>query len=217
MIKLKSLLYEDTREQLVLAISRQILFAFKGGGAQYTQSFDLSGPKVTGEDDANVELVVTFVKQSPLDYAYSISGGADGEDVDMKITYDPKQFPGAYNNLVAEVKETLEHEFEHVQQGTFYKSWIASNSYDEPLRYPPESVQAPSHYLYLISNNEVPAYVKGLIKRAKVKRVSLDDAMEDYYNDNKHIFSAEKTDWGKVKSVWMNWAKANKDKLKKYD
>lgn len=217
MIKLKDILVEATRDELVLDISRQIMFAFKRGDAQYTQDFDLSGPKVTDENDANVELVCDFVKQSPLDYAYSIEGGAKGEDIDMKIIYDPKQFPEAYNNLVAEIKETLEHEFEHIQQGTFYKSWVASNHYDEPLRYPPDSVQAPNHYLYLISNREVPAYVKGLVKRAKVKRISLDAALEDYYNDNKKVFAEEGTEWSKVKKVWMDWANANKDKLKKYD
>tara|TARA_R110001592_G_scaffold299983_1_gene571043 strand:- start:253 stop:906 length:654 start_codon:yes stop_codon:yes gene_type:complete len=217
MIKLKDILLEATRDELVLDISRQILFAFKRGDTQYTQSFDLSGPKITGEDDANVELVVTFIKQSPLDYAYSISAGANGEDMDIEITYDPKQFPGAYNNLVAEVKETLEHESEHIQQGIFYKAFIVSNRYDEPLRYPPKGAVAPTHFLYLTSNIEVPAYVKGLIKRAKVKKLSLDAAMEDYYNDYKRIFDAENTDWSKVKKIWMDWAKANKDKLKKYD
>ncbi len=108
MIKLKNILLEATRDELVLDVSRQIIFAFKRGDAQYTQDFDLSGPKVGDEDDANVELVCDFVKQSPLDYAYSIDGGAKGEDIDMKIIYDPKQFPEAYNNFIAEVKETLE-------------------------------------------------------------------------------------------------------------
>ena len=216
MIKLKDIILEATREELVLDTSRQIIYAFKRGDAEYTQDFDLSGPKVAGEDDANVELVVTFIKQSPLDYAFSISAGAELEDVSMEITYDPKQFPGAYNNLVAEVKETLEHEFEHVQQGVFEKSFIVSNRYDEPLTYPPDGSRAPSHFLYLTSNIEVPAYVKGLIKRAKVKKLSLDAAMEDYYNDNKRVFDTENTDWSRVKKVWMNWAKVNKDKIKKY-
>ena len=216
MIKLKDIILEATREELVLDTSRQIIYAFKRGDAEYTQDFDLSGPKVTGEDDANVELVVTFIKQSPLDYAFSISAGAELEDVSMEITYDPKQFPGAYNNLVAEVKETLEHELEHVQQGVFEKSFIVSNRYDEPLTYPPDGSRAPSHFLYLTSNIEVPAYVKGLIKRAKVKKLSLDAAMEDYYNDNKRVFDTENTDWSRVKKVWMNWAKVNKDKIKKY-
>ena len=216
MIKLKDIILEATREELVLDTSRQIIYAFKRGDAEYTQDFDLSGPKVAGEDDANVELVVTFIKQSPLDYAFSISAGAELEDVSMEITYDPKQFPGAYNNLVAEVKETLEHELEHVQQGVFEKSFIVSNRYDEPLTYPPDGSRAPSHFLYLTSNIEVPAYVKGLIKRAKVKKLSLDAAMEDYYNDNKRVFDTENTDWSRVKKVWMNWAKVNKDKIKKY-
>jgi hypothetical protein len=57
----------------------------------------------------------------------------------------------------------------------------------------------------------VPAYVKGLLKRAKVKRVSFDEALEDYYNDNKLVFDRHNTNWNKVKSVWMDWYNKHKD------
>ena len=39
MIKLKDIILEATREELVLATSRQIIYAFKRGDAEYTQDF----------------------------------------------------------------------------------------------------------------------------------------------------------------------------------
>ena len=94
--------------------------------------------------------------------------------------------------------------------------YIVSNRYGEPLTYPEESPQAPTHFLYLTSNVEVPAYVKGLLKRAKVKKISFDEALEDYYNDYADTFRLYNTNWSKVKSIWKNWALNNKTKLRKF-
>jgi hypothetical protein len=205
---------DATRKQFVLMLSREIIKAFNKGETRLDHFFKLSGQMVTDEERADVHLIVKFKRKPKQDYAFSISAGADGsrDIVDMVIEYKPSEFPKAMNALVAEVKETLEHEFEHVQQGTFYKQWIQSNRYDEPLVYPSgKHPQAPSHFLYLTSNVEVPAYVKGLLKRAKVKRISFEEALEDYYKDYKDTFDEEGTDWNAVKSVWMDWYNKNKD------
>ena len=39
---------------------------------------------------------------------------------------------------------------------------------------------------YLISQEEIPAYVRGLIKRAKTKRMSLSDVMDEWFEENKN-------------------------------
>lgn len=215
MIKLKNLLFEATRKELVLSFSRKIIDAFKAGKSTYTADFEYMGQQSYDEPIASSSLVVHFEIDMIQPYAYSISAGVDGDDdtVDIIIQYNPNDFPAAMPNLVAEVKETLEHEIEHVGQRNFDSMFVVSNSYDKPLTYPPEGPQAPTHELYLISNNEVPAYVKGLVKRAKVKKISLNDAMEDYYNDYKDTFKMYSTSWSKVKNIWMGWWKKNKHKL----
>ena len=215
MIKLKSLLYEDTRERLVLKNSRAIIKAFKSGVSNIAIPFVYSGLKDPEYDpeDAKVFLTVDFVKVSELDYAYSIAAGMDGDKntMDILIEYNPKYFPAAMNNLVAEVKDTLEHEIEHVGQQNFEPLYIISNRYDKPLTYPSDAPQAPTHFLYLTSNTEVPAYVKGLLKKAAVKKITLDQSMEDYYDNYKEVFNRHNTSWSKVKKIWMDWYNTNRN------
>ena len=38
------------------------------------------------------------------------------EEIYIEITFNPQSFPESMNDLVAEVKETIEHELEHVEQ-----------------------------------------------------------------------------------------------------
>lgn len=217
MIKLKPIIqsiHEITRKEAVLELSREIIEAFKARKPQYTAQIDLFLAATGWESESEVDLIVKFTEVGEeAGYAFSIDAGkhADGITLAMDIEYYPDKFPQAMNAFVAEVKETLEHELEHFGQDGFEQLYVQSNSYDEPLRYPEEAPQAPTHELYLISNREVPAYVKGLLKRAKVKRISFDEALEDYYNDNKRVFDKYNTNWSKVKSVWMDWYNKNKD------
>jgi hypothetical protein len=226
MIKLRQLINltertgeERTRKEFVLTLSRDIINAFKSGQTKLEDYFELSGERSEDETPADVKLLVKFRKRPKQEYAYSISADADGTKqptrVNLAIDFNPAMFPNAMNGLIAEIKETLEHEFEHVLQQSFYKSFVVSNKYDEPLTYPPEGPTAPSHFLYLTSNAEVPAYIKGLLKRAKVKRMTFDQALEDYYSDYRDTFRDEGTNWSAVKAVWKDWAMKNKDKLKK--
>lgn len=222
MIKLKQIVQEltgeeSTREQYVLGVSRDIINAFKAGQRRYQDTFDFT----RGNEIAEVNVDFKFVKRPKQEYAFSIAasfgptkGGAT-DALEAEIEYNPKMFPNAMNAFVAEVKEALEHEMEHVGQQTFEDMYIVSNRYNEPLAYPEKSPQAPTHYLYLISNREVPAYVKGLVKRARTKGLTFDQALEEYYADYRETFALHNTDWSKVKSVWMSWWNANKDKLKK--
>jgi hypothetical protein len=71
---------------------------------------------------------------------------------------------------------------------------------------------------YLISQEEVPAYVRGLIKRSKTKRMSLSDTMDEWFEENKNKFDNPKEDWFQVKNVWMDYANRMrlKEKVKKF-
>ncbi len=210
---------KQTRDEYVLIVSRDIVNAFKSGQFRYRDFFDM---QLDGEE-AEVELDVKFYKRPNQDNAFSIAAGygprtfsnRSGDALEILVEYNPKKFPNAMNAFIAEIKETLEHEFEHVGQDNFESMYIISNRYDEPLTYPEESPQAPTHYLYLINNKEVPAYVKGLIKRARVYKIPFEKALDGYYKDYKDTFDLHNTDWNSVKSVWMSWWNANKDKLKK--
>jgi len=209
---------ETTREQFVLAVSRDIVNAFKSGERQYTDYFTMS----RAGEEAEVNLDVKFYKRPKQDIAFSIAAGfgpnrkGDNDYLEINVEYNPKQFPQAMAAFVTEIKETIEHEFEHVGQQNFEDMYIVSNRYDEPLAYPEDAPQAPNHFLYLISNTEIPAYVKGLLKRAKVNKITFDQALEDYYNDYKATFDLYGTSWPTVKKIWKDWALVNKNRLKKF-
>jgi len=208
---------ERTREEYVLNLSRDVINAFKTGQGRYRDSFDFT----RGDERAEVYLDFKFIKRPKQEYAFSIAGSfgpakkGSTDILEAIVEYNPKMFPNAMNAFVAEIKETLEHEIEHVGQQTFEDMYIISNRYDEPLAYPEDGPQAPTHYLYLTSNREVPAYVKGLVKRARTKDITFDQALEEYYADYRDTFALYNTDWSKVKQVWMDWWNSNKTMLKK--
>ena len=226
MIKLKQLIekvtgLERSREEYVLKLSRDIVDAFKSGTSRFKVDFDYS----RGDETADMLVDIKFVKRPNQEYAFSIAAGygprtfvkkSNDDAMEMTVEYNPSYFPKAMNAFVAEIKEAVEHEFEHVGQQNFEQFYIVSNRYDEPLAYPEDAPQAPNHFLYLTSNVEVPAYVKGLLKRAKVNKITFEQALEDYYSDYKDTFDLYGTDWSKVKQIWKNWALSNKDKLRKF-
>jgi len=205
MIKLKDILLEGVMDTWTNAITKEIVAAFKSKknyDKPYTIQFD--------DEEADIDLSVEFLERPNLDYSHSIEGEVDpkGDDdhLSISISYNPSMFPRAMNDLVAEIFETVRHELEHVGQNNFYQLFVVHgdvhNSYEG----------------YLTSNREVPAYVKGFITRAKKKKQSLEQVMDAWRQENKLNFDADPdADWNKIKNVWLNWAKANKDKLRKYD
>lgn len=211
---------ERSREEYVLKLSREIVTAFKSGTARYKTTFDY----VRGDESVDLLVDIKFIKRPNQEHAFSIAAGygprtfvkKDEDALELLIEYNPSAFPKAMNAFVSEIKETVEHEFEHVGQQNFEGLYIISNRYDEPLAYPEEAPQAPTHFLYLTSNVEVPAYVKGLLKRAKVNKTTFDQALEDYYNDYKATFDLYGTSWPRVKKIWKDWALANRDRLRKF-
>ena len=193
MIKLKDILLEGVMDTWTNIITKEIVKAFKS-----KKNFD-KPYTIQFEDE-----------EAYIDYSHSIDGAVDpkGEDdhLSVSIEYNPSMFPKAMNNLVAEVFETVRHELEHVGQNNFYKLFVVQGDV------------YPSYEGYLTSNKEVPAYVKGFITRARKKKQSLEQVMDDWRQENKLNFDADPdADWSKIKNIWLTWAKANRDKLRKYD
>ena len=73
-------------------------------------------------------------------------------------------------------------------------------------------------WLNLLSQEEIPAYVRGLIKRSKTKKISLSDAMDEWFEENKNKFDNPKKEWIQVKNVWMDYANKMrpKERVKKF-
>lgn len=196
----QQIIFESKMDKHISILTRFIVKMFKKKeNFVETYSFERMGEEV------EFEFSCKFIEDRRMKDPYDISAEGDMETMNIEIKYNPKDFPKEMNNLSAEIKETVTHEMEHIGQQNFEDMFVKSEKYEDNLS-------------YLISKQEIPAYVKGLIVRSRTKRQSLDDAMEDWFNENKNKFNNPKKDWKKVKKVWIDWAKEQRSlgKIKKF-
>jgi hypothetical protein len=199
----KKIISERKSDELSLNISRLIINKFKK-----KEDFEFEGIYFErGDDYASFDLICKFVEDEELNEPFSVDAEADMQVMEIEITYNPKEFPKSMNDLVAEIKETVEHELEHIEQDNFEDMYVQDNEYDKN-----------DNFKYLTSNKEIPAYVRGLIKRAKTKKISLSDSMDEWFKENRRKFKNPKKEWPKVKEIWTDYAKKmrEKEKVKKF-
>jgi hypothetical protein len=197
------LISERKSDQLSLYISRLIINQFKK--KEDFQLEDLEFER--GDEYALFNLYCYFIEDENLNEPFSIRAEADMETMEIEITFNPSYFPDVMQDLVGEVKETVEHELEHIEQQNFEDVELADKSTGEDF------------VEYLTSDKEVPAFVRGLIKRAKTKKISLNKAMNEWFNENFRQFNDPSTEWPMVKDVWMEYATEmrEKEKIKKFN
>jgi hypothetical protein len=195
------LLQESVMDRHILALSRFIVHQFKN-----KEDFEMNYYFERGNDYAEFDFNGYFIEDEDLDEPFSIHAESDMQEFEIEITYNPSAFPESMSDLVAEVKETVVHELEHILQQNFEDYNV---EYDNDYK---------NNFEYLTSNAEIPAYVKGLIKRANTKKISLDDAMEEWFKENKRKFDDPENEWEKVKNIWMSYANEmlKKQKVKKF-
>lgn len=202
----KKLINERKSDELSLNISRLIVNHFKK-----KEDFEFENIYFErGDEYASFDLICRFVEDKDLDDPFSIHAEADMQEMEIEITYNPKDFPKNMTDLVAEIKETVEHELEHIEQQNFSDMGVKDDEEEEG--------NEDDNFKYLTSNVEIPAYVRGLIKRSITKKISLSDAMDEWFSENKKKFNEPKKEWPKVKKIWMDFAKEmrSKQKIKKF-
>jgi len=203
----KKIINERKTDQLSLNISRLIVSQFKK-----KENFEYEGIYFErGEDYASFDLKCRFKINKKMDDPFSIDAEADMQEMEIEITYNPDKFPESMNDLVAEIKETVEHELEHIEQQNFEDMETED---DEDI----DKDDPNQNFKYLKSNVEIPAYVRGLIKRSKTKKTSLEDAMEEWFKENKKKFKNPKEEWPIIKNIWLNYANRSRkeEKIKKF-
>jgi hypothetical protein len=200
----KRLVTERKSDEISLKISRVIIKQFNK-----KEDFEIEGITFErGDEYASFDLYCSFIKEEDYNEPFSISAEADAETLEIEITYDPKAFPKNMKDLVAEVKETVEHELEHIEQQNFEDMDV-----NDEFEYEDDDF-----FEYCISNKEVPAFVRGLIKRSKTKKITLNKAMDEWFKENHRRFSNPDEEWPKVKKVWTDFANKmrSKEKVKKF-
>lgn len=196
----KKIINEAVSDKVVKQIHRFLVNKFKDG-ENAVEDFLLV------RDGEEVVITVYFAMEEVEDFnhPFSIEAGSEWDEIDVLVEYRPDAFPKHMNELVSELKETVEHEVEHVLQTFFEDKYVPYEDTENNLD-------------YLTSAHEVPAYVKGLVARARHKKISLDDAMEEWFKENILKFDNPKEDWKIVKSMWMDYADSTRQKnqIKKF-
>lgn len=209
---LRRKLYEGRYDQEILMQSRFLLNMFKAEfGKEYTSPRGDTGDIFDEPFKGNVktsdgELLwydfdFTFTPSSIDDERlgpepFVVTGAGDGDGMEISILYNPDAFPQAYNNLNAEIKDTIRHEFEHVIQDLLNK----------PERKDPEADQGEG-FDYYTAPEEIPAFVQGLYKQAKTRRVPLSKMISKFLDTRELEF--EEGELEQVKKIWTDWARKN--------
>jgi len=205
----KNIILERKSDELSMQLSREVIKHFKKD--KDFELYDLRFDR--GDEYAVFDFKCYFLEDIDLEDPFSIHAEADMEEIHIEITFNPQSFPKSMNDLVAEVKETIEHELEHVEQQNFEDMEFERQDDIED-----DEEEEEYNFKYLTSNVEIPAYVRGLIKRSKTKNISLSDSMEEWFKENKRKFKDPKKDWPKVKKVWTSYANEmrSKERVKKF-
>jgi len=180
-----------TYNLFVKTISNELFLAIKNDKDGYDSFIDFW-------DDGR-ELVISFNirRYKNLVGNFYIQAEASDNEIEGLIELNPVCFPDSYNELLAEIKETLRHEIEHVCQFT--------NKNKEQY----EVFTSVPFYKYLMLRHEVPAYVRGLYTRAKTERVSLKEAIDHHLHLYRNHFQSD-GEINEVRNMWYDYATNNK-------
>jgi hypothetical protein len=167
-------------------------------GEKYTETTE---GQVKGVD---YDLTYNFIPNDEDGFDYDVYGDTTEGDEDkldeltLNIEYNINSIPNLLNELIADVKNTLRHELEHIAQFNIQGKVEPGEEEQEDL------------YIvdYLTSPDEVEAFVQGLYKQAKTQKLSLSQVIEDYLDQNIDDFE-RKEDYDRVYNTWINWAKEN--------
>ena len=187
-------LNEGRYDSEVLVQSRYILNKFKENlGQKYTERIK---SKILG---FNYNLYINIAPSTVGRLGpnpFIVTGQAiEPNTIKVNIRYIPSDFPSELNNLNAEIKGTLRHEIEHISQYNIDKGIEDEEDQDIPL------------YDYFLLPSEIPAYVNELYKIAKTKKISLTQAIDDFFI--KYEYELTKDEIEKIKQAWATWAKNN--------
>ncbi len=186
-------LQEGRYDQEVLMQSRFIMNLFKPNlGDKFIEEFE-------GQlEDIYYDLELKFIPSNfdelgPIPFI--VNAAADEDSLELIITYQPESFPDSYNDLNAEIKDALRHELEHIGQFNFNKGVNPAGSDDLKL------------FDYLTLDYEIPAFVQGLYKKSKTKKITLNQAIDDFLDERLEELTPGEIK--KIKQVYLNWAMKN--------
>ena len=131
---------------------------------------------------------------------FKVEGSAGPKDIAIEIKYNPELLnKKLYSELSAEIRNSVRHELEHLAQ---YRT-------EKGVRPGKDGVDQDDlpDVEYLTLDYEIPGHIQGLRTKAKAKKISLQQAIDDLFNSYEYDLAPEEEDF--VRETWMNWLKTN--------
>ena len=192
-------LNEGRYDAEVTMISRMIINFFKDKdifGKKVSETFEDAG-ELRGEP-YDLEL---YLRPSDFDTLgptpFIINAAADENAIAIQIDYQPNQFPEAYNELIPELKDSIRHELEHTGQSRFDKGVTPDGISQDDLPLVD----------YLTLDYEIPAFVQGIYKNAKTRKISFSQALQNFLDERADELTPDEE--AKVKKAYIAYAKKN--------
>ena len=113
--------------------------------------------------------------------------GEDRYKHDLSVYY----YPELLYDLIADLNDIVRHEYEHHMQNLGYRPDKESGFVDIENQ--------PTNYKYYLQPHEIPAVLQGLRRVMKLRKISLEDALDDWYKRTFDKESMKKTDYNKLK------------------
>ena len=181
----------------VTMISRMVINYFKDVfGKEVSETFEDAG-ELDGEP-YNLEV---YLRPSDFDTLgpnpFIINAAGDEDAIAIQINYQADSFPEAYNELIPELKDAIRHELEHTGQGRFDKG-VASDGADQ------DNLDLVD---YLTLDYEVPAFVQGIYKNAKTRKISFSQALQNFLDERVDELTPDEE--AKIKKIYTDFAKKN--------
>lgn len=148
-------------------------------------------------EDFTVQL---FLNKNDSKIPFDINGGYEFDDedyinyIDFTIDINPELFKGnQINKLLAELKDTIRHEIEHISQTENPEKHIKNKAYK-------------SFAQEVLTPRELPAYIQGFYTQAKTRKMSMNDIIDEWMEERKNNFKNKK-EMDKVKDKLIEFGK----------
>jgi hypothetical protein len=198
---LRRKLYEGRYDQETLMQGRFLFNKFKAnfGTRHEEDTGGVIGFDKEKEEDIEYNLEFEFIPKKSLEVLpFVVDGEADDETIQIKVIYNPNRFPEAYNDLNAELRDTIRHELEHIAQFKFSKDVNPGGSSKKKTQ---------TWFEYFTLPFEIPAFAQGLYKNAKFKKISFNKALENFLLNYLDVLTDEEEK--EVIKAWTDYAREN--------
>lgn len=189
-----SFLYANSYNQLVLDISRTYIFEFKKFLKSKKKSFTYTN-SIMFFDEVPIKIKVKKTVYDPEgeDYAFDFDSYVDSDSdltkLVINININKDHFPHSLNEFIAELKDSLRHELEHVSQfnNTDKSLYLDNIKNKDELKI--HEIKTKNKYLkYVIEYEEVFAYLHGFHQRSKTTNVSMNEIIDEWINSRDYEY-----------------------------